>query len=1346
MSHCLARGVRYELERLRRERHCMPDYKLEALGPRSFEQLVQSLALGALSPGVTPFGDGPDGGREAIFDGPVDYSTDGPVWDGYGVIQAKFLQRPLGTSPDGNWALKQLADELAQFERPGSRRRIPEYYIYATNATLSSVQNGGTKDRVFKELEEFRARHALKGFDVWDYDKLRALLDGNQDVRTAYDAWITPGDVLAAVIARLDGVQPDFHKLMGRLLARELLDDQFARLEQAGHSPQSQVPLASVFVDIPYSGHPDPGEGIADGDREAKLVADLLGVAAGKLDPKSNVADRYTDLPEPGRFVVIGGPGQGKTTVAQFMCQLFRAALLEDQPNHTLPTEVVRALAILERQRSSSGLTLPTRRFPVHIVLNELARYLAEATPDRSSVIGFISSQMSRRLRQPVSESDLRSWLGAYPWFLVFDGLDEVPASTNRVQLMTALSEFLLDARSDNADMLIVATSRPQGYSDDFSPDSYRHLWLTPLPPADALHYASRLVDVRYGLESDRGALLLGKLERATRQEATVRLMQSPLQVTIMAQLVDKLGQPPQERYTLFKEYYEVIYARELEREIPAAEVLKYYRADVDSIHWRVGLALQTRSELAGGTEARLTRAEFAHIVRSRLEEEEHEGKDLEALVFDLTEAAAHRLVFLVGHESDAIGFEVRSLQEFMAAEALHEGVELLVQARLRRIAPAIHWRNVFLFAAGRCFTRNQALRDTVVAVCEELDDADESGPVLAEVRQGSLLALELLDEGSCRNQPKYLRRLWKLAMRVLALPLGEEHSRLARVAQDLKQSEVLIEVLSTPEPPDGLQVASRIRVVLALLARGNARARDLLRGWLESADIDRSVLLQEMLVFVGSVELVRDELVQLLPQVPPRAMAVSSTRFLTAQPAWEDLPEWARSVLAIHAQPGASGRRTQFKLGTGGTRTASRRGPVLELVPLESEANRLIPLRDMPYDHQRWSTYVAAADFALEPTRDSLTSALERGLEEDAPQRLALDAPWPLGALLRRPGGVDAATVAEAQAGAFGDVDDWRAAELRWRRNGVSLDDFAYTVSELADVAVSPEFRTRGFPLGTYAWFVTGVRSVGVEGMVQELLALKEDAVPSPARGGLSRLIVRLLGSNVLENPTWAEKYASCYLDAVLDASVHLGQPQFVNYQTIEVLRGHLSAAERAVLYDFVGDEGLVSPTLEQRPGLAADVARSFVENPTMLGHLKVLLNLYRADPYPLHLVQDLVSSPLPDPTEDHADDRLLIHLMVEGPTDSLLPALGEMVRESPRPAQFVVAMDEVLTARGADPASHERVLLHVKALDVASTRLPVFRALQRLARGRRSGLAELSARDELCICQLPATLFAGV
>ncbi len=53
----------------------MQDYPLEELGPRAFEQLIVALSLKVLGPGMQAFGSGKDGGREATYEGPVNWSA-----------------------------------------------------------------------------------------------------------------------------------------------------------------------------------------------------------------------------------------------------------------------------------------------------------------------------------------------------------------------------------------------------------------------------------------------------------------------------------------------------------------------------------------------------------------------------------------------------------------------------------------------------------------------------------------------------------------------------------------------------------------------------------------------------------------------------------------------------------------------------------------------------------------------------------------------------------------------------------------------------------------------------------------------------------------------------------------------------------------------------------------------------------------------------------------------------------------------------------------------------------------------------------------------------------------------
>lgn len=83
-------------------------YNLDGLGAETFEDLVISLCLGVIGPGVTAFGAGPDGGREATFSGPINWSPtvlkDQTSWDGYTVIQAKYRVEPSSSKPTANAA------------------------------------------------------------------------------------------------------------------------------------------------------------------------------------------------------------------------------------------------------------------------------------------------------------------------------------------------------------------------------------------------------------------------------------------------------------------------------------------------------------------------------------------------------------------------------------------------------------------------------------------------------------------------------------------------------------------------------------------------------------------------------------------------------------------------------------------------------------------------------------------------------------------------------------------------------------------------------------------------------------------------------------------------------------------------------------------------------------------------------------------------------------------------------------------------------------------------------------------------------------------------------------------
>ncbi|MEU8284117.1 hypothetical protein AB0C01_07240 [Micromonospora sp. NPDC048905] len=201
---------------------------LSRLGERLFEDLCRALAVHVLGAGIQAFGDGPDGGREATFDGPLTYP--GPVqpWNGHVVLQAKYRRKDVG-SKDTQWLSRQIKLELAAWLNPSSRRfnngRPPEYLIIATNVRLSSVPGNG-KDYVRTLLDGYAGQLGLEDFALWDGDQLSTYLNAYPGVREGFSHLITPANVLAKVFDVVGNALPDLAQSgrgsRGRFVAPDL--------------------------------------------------------------------------------------------------------------------------------------------------------------------------------------------------------------------------------------------------------------------------------------------------------------------------------------------------------------------------------------------------------------------------------------------------------------------------------------------------------------------------------------------------------------------------------------------------------------------------------------------------------------------------------------------------------------------------------------------------------------------------------------------------------------------------------------------------------------------------------------------------------------------------------------------------------------------------------------------------------------------------------------------------------------------------------------------------------------------------------------------------------------------
>ncbi|MFF5249079.1 N-6 DNA methylase [Streptosporangium sp. NPDC000095] len=179
------------------------EYDLSRLDGRRFEDLCRALAVRVLGTGIQAPGGGADGDRQAVFEGRLRYttSTDGPCWEGSGVMQVKHRRVGSGTG-DVAWLQAEIANELdawSNVERvPAARARVVDYLIIVTNVRLPGAVGASGVDRIRTLMASYAERIGLKGWALWDAEQLERYLDVYPDVRTAFAEFITPVDVLTS--------------------------------------------------------------------------------------------------------------------------------------------------------------------------------------------------------------------------------------------------------------------------------------------------------------------------------------------------------------------------------------------------------------------------------------------------------------------------------------------------------------------------------------------------------------------------------------------------------------------------------------------------------------------------------------------------------------------------------------------------------------------------------------------------------------------------------------------------------------------------------------------------------------------------------------------------------------------------------------------------------------------------------------------------------------------------------------------------------------------------------------------------------------------------------------------
>ncbi|MEV6348375.1 hypothetical protein [Actinoplanes sp. NPDC051851] len=920
----------------------MGDYPLNNLGSTEFEHLSQALLMAIAGPAnVKIYGAGRDGGRELTTSRSFGVA-EGLGWTGYTVALAKFHNRAESAQANATWLRSQIRTELADWiDTRKNRQPKPNNLLFITNVVLSAVPGHGV-DAMDEVFAEFADKLPLRDYAVWHYSHVCRLLDDHPKIAEKYAGFLTAGDVLTQLHDTLRGQNLDLAAALHQHAAKELIAEQWVRLGESGSRTNDKLQLAQVGVDLTASAPPNSTQT----PTPINVLHHLIALGNQSLRPSIHAG------PSPHQ-VLVGGPGQGKTTVGQLLCQLYRANLIEDL--RAIGPQASAVVTAMQPHLTGDALPAMTnRRWPLRLDLSAYADVLGGSP--QTSILRHLADRITARGTDTITAPHLKTWLGSWPWLLVLDGFDEVVAPQVREAMIDRINDFLVDAAAVDADLLIVATTRPQGYNAEFTADHYQHLHLHLLTSDEAETFARKIADVRLADDPDARTNVTARVAEAARDRLTARLMVTPLQVTIMSLLLEGSARAPQDRYSLFAAYYETIYSREMNKRTPTAQLLERHRRTIDQLHERVGLMLQIDAEHSGKADAAIARSDVEGLARQILEQEDHPTAQVDGLATQIAIAATNRLVLLVPKHTDDVGFDVRSLQELMAARALTTGPDTRIVPGLAVIAMAGHWRNTLLLAAGRLARDRNHLVDELLNM---LEDLDTTSYLALYLHPAAGLALDLLDDHFAAPSPRVERRLVQKAVGALQSPptghtpeAAVELERVSRSGSRELTAYIADAAKSSLQAEPPLRITAVMMMILWARNTGALPALSRLAGsnWRQRVGPDHA---KAITTHYSTWEQIRANISKLPEQSTPKYRTVAD--YLSADD--DALPE------DYDAQDEKTWRTIMRVLGTiRVTAVGESRVPVIE-GPVTTHAAELPSLRDNPRIADHLATLLTRLD-----------------------------------------------------------------------------------------------------------------------------------------------------------------------------------------------------------------------------------------------------------------------------------------------------------------------------------------------------------------------------------------------
>ncbi len=711
------------------------EFHYNQLDPVGFQRLVNAILTARFGEPIRLFPlRGTDGGRDAeLPEGGVFELKSGPrllrttqKLSGPAIFQVKHhrtLDGPLQASRAT--VVSDFGDELTRNILPRlSEARINSFFLI-TNVPAS-------KDAVDK-IDQKR-RELLKGIELyadvlWN-EHLTAWLDQYPQIWTSF-----PDLFAGRAIPRIASIASDTSTGILRsfrlAFKTQLTRDEAVRFRQV----DLEQKLTNLFVDLkgaPTDIQRDELHEFSEyvGRREAPVLDGDLSEEDFQPWRSRNATNCMALLTSEGnlkeskpkfrKFLLEGGPGQGKSTLSQMLAQVYRALLLNKYADY-------------------DSFYLPEKaRLPFRVELRLFAEWMSNGG---DSIEQFIVHSLSKDAGgATITVEDWQKLVEGESILLILDGLDEVGGDDPIDAVLTKIAECIDRVESLDPTAKVIVTTRPPAIAGKAARlPGFTNIRILPLDPGQVKQYVQKWTTFVIRESEDRERVTHSFDKR--RNEVHVKaLATNPMQLSVLLHFIRMSGEAfPDKRAELYRDYFKIV----IDRDVEKTPRLRTMRREIEALHELIGFKIHSSadSENTGGS-ASIGRPELIAFVRDWLLEEKRNASIDANDLFRLGEDRLGLIVALKGEGGKtSYGFEVQPVREYFAASYINQRAPVDANEFFEEMIRRPFWREVGLFLAG---LRRDNERADLLLRAKALDKDNE----LAWRQDGRATVLELLQEG----------------------------------------------------------------------------------------------------------------------------------------------------------------------------------------------------------------------------------------------------------------------------------------------------------------------------------------------------------------------------------------------------------------------------------------------------------------------------------------------------------------------------------------------------------------------------------------------------------------------